>query len=169
MKVTNLELNITKIANVILYMLENKVSHLNDKKLSILLFLMDYKHMEIYENKIFGEIYIKDNRSPEPQVLAELFDIIANSEDLEEDDERLYLIQEFLDHLDIDVVTKANYIELKFVKMEDDFDESLFTKEELKTINKAIERYKNETPRKMANVCFTIDKVRETKNGEIII
>jgi hypothetical protein len=164
-----LELNITKIANVILYMLENKVSHLNDKKLSILLFLMDYKHMEIYENKIFGEIYIKDNRSPEPQVLAELFDIIANSEDLEEDDERLYLIQEFLDHLDIDVVTKANYIELKFVKMEDDFDESLFTKEELKTINKAIERYKNETPRKMANVCFTIDKVRETKNGEIII
>jgi phage regulator Rha-like protein len=71
--------------------------------------------------------------------------------------------------LDIDVVTKANYIELKFVKMEDDFDESLFTKEELKTINKAIERYKNETPRKMANVCFTIDKVRETKNGEIII
>jgi hypothetical protein len=89
MKVTNLELNITKIANVILYMLENKVSHLNDKKLSILLFLMDYKHMEIYENKIFGEIYIKDNRSPEPQVLAELFDIIANSEDLEEDDERL--------------------------------------------------------------------------------
>ncbi|MBT3280987.1 MAG: DUF4065 domain-containing protein [Campylobacteraceae bacterium] len=164
-----MELNITKIANVILYMLENKVSHLNDKKLSILLFLMDYKHMEIYENKIFGEIYIKDNRSPEPQVLAELFDIIANSEDLEEDDERLYLIQEFLDHLDIDVVTKANYIELKFVKMEDDFDESLFTKEELKTINKAIERYKNETPRKMANVCFTIDKVRETKNGEIII
>lgn len=169
MKVSSLELNITKIANVILYMLENKVSHLNDKKLSILLFLMDYKHMEIYENKIFGEIYIKDNRSPEPQVLAELFDIIANSEDLEEDDERLYLIQEFLDHLDIDVVTKANYIELKFVKMEDDFDESLFTKEELKTINKAIERYKNETPRKMANVCFTIDKVRETKNGEIII
>ena len=28
---------------------------------------------------------------------------------------------------------------------------------------------KNETPRNMANICFSIEKVRETTNGEIII
>lgn len=164
-----MKLNITKIANVILYMLDNKVSHLNDKKLAILLFLMDYKHLEKFEDKIFGEVYIKSNRSPEPKIISNIFDIIAHSEDLEEDDERLYIIQELLDHLDIEVLEKEKYIELKFLKMEEDFDESLFSKEEFRTINKITEKYKTQTPRKMANVCFSIDKVRETINGEIII
>jgi len=36
-------MDITKVANFILYMIENKVSYINDKKLSILLFLIDYK------------------------------------------------------------------------------------------------------------------------------
>jgi len=164
-----LKLNITKIANAILYMLDNKVLHLNDKKLAILLFLIDYKHLEKFDTKIFGEIYIKSNRNPEPETLGNIFDIIANSEDLEEDDERLYIIQELLDHLDIEVLTKQKYIELKFLKMEEEFDEDLFTKEEFKTISKIVEKYKNETPRKMANICFSIDNVRETAKGEVII
>ena len=169
MKVNNLELNITKIANVILYMLGEKVSHLNDKKLSILLFLIDYQHLDKFGTKIFGEVYIKENRNPKPQTLSKLFSIIANNEDLEEDDERLYLIQEFLDHLDIEIINKTKYVELKFLKMEEEFDEELFSKEELKTIHKIVEKYKNETARKMANVCFNIDKVREVSKGEIII
>ncbi len=164
-----MKLNITKIANAILYMLDNKVSHLNDKKLSILLFLIDYKHLEKFDTKIFGEVYIKSNRNPEPETLSGIFDIIANSEDLDDDDERLYIIQELLDHLDIEVLTKQKYIELKFLKMEEEFDEDLFTKEEFKTIHKIVEKYKNETPRKMANICFSIDKVRETTKSEVII
>ncbi|MCK5111873.1 MAG: DUF4065 domain-containing protein [Arcobacteraceae bacterium] len=164
-----MKLNITKIANAILYMLDNKVSQLNDKKLAILLFLIDYNHLENCGDKIFGEVYIKNNRSPEPKTLTNIFDVIANSEDLEEDDERLYIIQELLDHLDIEVLTKAKYIELKFLKMEEGFDEDLFTKEEFKTINKIVEKYKSETPRKMANICFSIDKVRETEKSEVII
>jgi hypothetical protein len=150
-------------------MLDKKVSHLNDKKLSILFFLIDYKHLEKFESKIFDEIYTKSNRNPEAQVLSGIFDIIANSEDLDEDDERLYIIQELLDHLDIEILTKPKYIELKFLKMEEDFDESLFSQEELKTIDKIVEKYKHETPRKMANICFSIDKVRQTSSGEVII
>ncbi len=164
-----MKLNITKIANAILYMLDNKVSQLNDKKLSIMLFLIDYNHLKNCGGKIFGETYIKSSRNPEPKILLDIFDIIANSDDLKDDDERLYIIQELLDHLDIEVLTKQKYIELKFLKMEEEFDEDLFTKEEFKTINKIVEKYKNETPRKMANVCFSIDKVRETSKGEVII
>ncbi len=164
-----MKLNITKIANAILYMLDNKVSHLNDKKLSILLFLIDYKHLEKFDTKIFGEIYIKSNRNPEPKTLSEIFHIIANNEDLEDDDEKLYIIQELLDHLDIEVLAKQKHTELGFLKMEEEFDEDLFTKEEFKTIHKIVEKYKNETPRKMANICFSIDKVRETANGEVVI
>ena len=150
-------------------MLEKKVSNLTDKKLAILLFLIDNNHLENYGDKIFGEQYIKANRNPEPQTLTTLFDIIANSKDLEEDNENLYLIQELLDHLDIEVLTKSKYIELQFIKMEEGFDKSLFTKEELKTISTIVNQYKTETPRKLANICFSIDKVRETAKGEVII
>ena len=164
-----MKININKIANTIIYSLDKNVANLNDKKLSILLFLIDYNHLEKHGTKIFEETYIKTNRNPEPKILANLFDIIANNEDLEEDDERLYIIQELLDHLDIEVIKKDNFIELKFLKMEEDFDKSIFSKIELNTISNVIKQYKNETPRKMANACFSINKVRETKKDEIII
>jgi len=164
-----LKFDITKIANVILHMVDENVLHLNDRKLSILLFLMDFNHIENCGEKIFGEEYIKDKRNPEPKILAELFDIIANQEDLDEEDERLFLIQEILDYIDIEVITKDKFIELQFIKMEEEFDESLFEKEELKTIDKVITKYKDETARKIANACFQIEKVRKTELNEIII
>ena len=146
-------MDITKIANFILYMIENKVSHINDKKLSILLFLIDYKSLQTYDIKIFGEEYIKAPRNPEPKILTELFNIIANEEDLEEDDERLYLIQELLDFVDIEIVKKPNFIELQFIKVEEEFDKSIFTRKELKLIDDIIEKYKNTTVRNTANAC----------------
>jgi len=159
----------TKVANVILYMLHKQVNHLNDKKLSIMLFLMDYNHTKYCGSKIFDDEYIKDARSPIPSVLSEVFDIIANEEDLEEDDPRLFLIQELLDYLDIEVKAKEKFIELKFIKMEEEFDDTLFTTDEMKTIHKIIETYKDTSPRNIANDCFKIDEVRNTAKGEVIL
>lgn len=164
-----MNIDITKIANAILYMLENNTKHLNDKKLSILLFLIEYEHLKNHGKKIFNEEFIKQKRNPEPVVLSEIFDIIANNEDLEEDDERLYLITELLDYLDIEILTKEKFIELNFIKMEEDFDSSLFTKEEMKTIRSIVEKYQDDTPRKIANASFQIEKVRETPLNETII
>jgi len=161
--------DITKIANIILYILDNEVKHLNDKKLCVMLFLMDYNHLKNCGNKIFGDEYIKANRNPEPKVLGDIFEIIANDVDLEEEDERVYLITELLEYLDIEIVAKKDFIELKFIKMEEEFNESLFEKDELKTINKIITKYKNETVRNIANATFKIDKVRETQKNEVII
>ncbi|AXH14871.1 type II toxin-antitoxin system antitoxin SocA domain-containing protein [Malaciobacter mytili] len=162
-------MDITKVANVILYMLHKQVKHLNDKKLSIMLFLMDFNHLKFCGKKIFGEEYIKSSRNPEPKVLGEIFDIIANGEDLEEEDERLYLIQELLDYLDIEVEEKEKFIELRFLKMEEEFDETLFTKDEMKTIHKIVETYFDTTTRNIANATFQIEEVRKTPKGEIII
>ncbi|MGE4381677.1 MAG: type II toxin-antitoxin system antitoxin SocA domain-containing protein [Arcobacter sp.] len=164
-----MNINMTKVANVILYMLHKQVKHLNDKKVSILLFLMDYSHQKHCGKKIFDEEYIKGSRHPEPVVLSELFDIIANGEDLEEDDERIYLMQELLDYLDIGSIEKENFIELSFIKMEEDFDETLFSKDEMKTIHKIVSQYLDTTPRNIANECFKIDVVRATAKNEIII
>ncbi len=164
-----MNVDITKVANVILYMLHKKVEHLSDKKVLIMLFLMDYNHQKFCGKKIFNEEYIKSARNPEAHLISEIFDIIANEEDLDEEDPRLFLIQEFLDYLDIEVIKKKEYIELKFIKMEEDFDESLFEKEEMTTIHKMVSEYKDSTPRSIANVCFKIDEVRTTEKGAVII
>ncbi len=164
-----MNLDMTKVANIILYMLHKQVKHLNDKKLTILLFLIDYNHQKFCGEKIFGDEYIKSSRQPEPIILTELFDIIANSEDLDEEDERLYLIQELLDYIDIEIITNEKFIELKFLKMEEEFDESLFSNDELKTIQKVVNEYLDATPRNVANSCFKIEKVRNTQKDEIII
>ncbi|MEA3353578.1 MAG: DUF4065 domain-containing protein [Campylobacterota bacterium] len=163
-----MKFDITKIANVIIYMIQKGVLHLNDKKLSILLFLMDDSHLLDYDKKIFDDTYIKEKRHPEPKILSDLFDIMANDIDLDEDDERIYLIAELLDSLDIEVFNKKNFIEMKFVKRDEEFDKSLFDKEELKTIDKIIERYKDATARKIANETFQNKKVRAAKIGEVI-
>ena len=54
----------TKVANVILYMLHKQVKHLNDKKVSIMLFLMDFNHQKYCGQKLFNEEYIKGTRHP---------------------------------------------------------------------------------------------------------
>jgi uncharacterized phage-associated protein len=159
----------TKVANVILYMLHKQVKHLNDKKVAIMLFLMDFNHQKFCGQKIFNETYIKGSRHPEPVVVGELFDIVANEEDLEEDDERIFLMQELLDYLDIEVLEKEKFIELNFIKMEEDFDESIFDKDEIKTIYKIVSQYQEMSSRNIANECFKIDEVRNTAKGEIII
>jgi hypothetical protein len=101
--------------------------------------------------------------------LGEIFDIIINDEDLEEDDERLYIIQELLEYIDIEIINKEKFIELQFIQLDEDFDEDIFTKDELKSINKVVLEYKDTTSRNIANDCFKIDIVRQTgKLGYIL-
>ncbi len=164
-----MNVDMTKVANVILYMLHKKVEHLNDKKLSIMLFLIEYNHIKFCDKKIFNEEFIKNSRNPEPVLLGELFDVIANNEDLEEEDERLYFIQELLDYIDIEVVERKKFVELKFLKMEEEFDESIFDEDEMKTIHKIVSEHKDTSPRNIANSCFQIDDLRKIENGSVII
>lgn len=164
-----MNLDITKVANVILYMLHKQVKQLNDKKLSIMLFLMDYNHLKFCKEKIFGDEYIKEARHPQPKILGEIFEVIANEEDLDEDDEKYYLIRELYDYLDIEILEKENFIELKFSKVYQEFDDELFSEDELKTINKIVNEYKETSPRNIANETFKIDQVRNTQIGQIIL
>ncbi|MEA3289352.1 MAG: DUF4065 domain-containing protein, partial [Campylobacterota bacterium] len=160
---------ITKIANVIIYMIDKDVLHLNDKKLAVLLFLMEDAYLSKFDRKIFGDEYIKEKRHPHPKILGDLFDIMANDLDLDEDDERLYLITELLDYVDIEVFNKKNFIELQFVKMDEEYDNSLFEKDELQIIDEILEKYKDTTARNIANVTFQNEKVRSSSIGEVII
>ncbi len=162
--------DITKVANLILYMLHKKVKNLNDKKLILMMFFMDYNHQNFCGSKIFFDTYIKQKRNPEGLILSDLFDVIANEEELEEDDLRTFLIDELCEFIDIDINKKETFVELKFTANEnEEFDEELFSKDEMKTIQKIINTYSETSVRNLANETFNLDIVRNTKVDEIII
>ena len=50
-----MKIDIAKIANTILYMIEKDVKHLNDRKVAIMLFLIDFEHQKKTGEKIFNE------------------------------------------------------------------------------------------------------------------
>lgn len=74
-----------------------------------------------------------------------------------------------MDFLEIDIVNKDTFKELRFKKLDEEFDEDIFSKDELKTIHKITLLYKDFSPRKLSNECFSIDKVRQTQNEKEII
>lgn len=164
-----MNIDMTKIANIILYMLHKQTKALNNKKIELMLFFMDYNHLKFCDKKITNETFIKDKRGIKALTLSELFEVILNEEILDEEDEKVYLIQELMDFLDIEIVEKENFKELKFTKLEEDFDEEIFSKDELRTIHKIVTLYKDFSSRNLANECFKIEDVRKTPKDEIII
>lgn len=162
-------IDMTKVANIILYMLHKQVKALNHKKVELMLFFMEFNHLKFCGKKIVNETFVKEKRGVKASILGELFEIIIDEEILEEDDERVYFIQELMDFLEIDIVNKGTFKELRFKKLDEEFDEDIFSKDELKTIHKITLLYKDFSPRKLSNECFSIDKVRQTQNEKEII
>ncbi|WP_066355286.1 type II toxin-antitoxin system antitoxin SocA domain-containing protein [Aliarcobacter skirrowii] len=161
--------DMTKVANIILYMLHKHVKGLNNKKVELMLFFMEKNHLDFFNQKIVNEEFIKDKRGVKAKNLSEIFELIIDEVDLDEDDERVYFIQELLDFLEIDIVEKNGYKELNFSKFEEDFSEELFSKDEFKTIHKVVSLYKDTTVRNLANESFSIDKVRSAELGDLIL
>ncbi|QKF59104.1 type II toxin-antitoxin system antitoxin SocA domain-containing protein [Aliarcobacter lanthieri] len=162
-------IDMTKVANIILYMLHKQTKTLNNKKIELMLFFMENNHLNFCNEKIINETFIKDKRGVKSVVLSELFEIIINEDILDEEDDRVYFIQELMDFLDIEIVEKENFKELKFSKLDEDFDEGIFSKDELRTIHKIVTLYKDTSVRNLSNECFSIDKVRQTENQEVIL
>ncbi len=162
-------IDMTKVANIILYMLHKQVKALNHKKIELMLFFIEKNHLDFCGKKIINETFIKTSRGVKPLILDELFNIIIDEIDFEdEDDDRVFFIQELMDFLEIDIVEKENYKELKFYKLDEEFDESIFTKDEITTIHKIVTLYKDTSVRNLANECFSMQKVRDTINDEVI-
>lgn len=164
-----MNIDMTKVANIILYMLHKQVKALNHKKIELMLFFMEYNHLNFCGKKIINETYIKTSRGVKPLVLDELFNLIIDDVEFEdEEDDRVFFIQELMDFLEIDIVEKATFKELKFAKLDEDFEESIFTSDELKTIHKIVTLYKDTSVRNLSNECFAIDSVRNAQTDEVI-
>ena len=117
-----------------------------------------------------GETFIKTSRGVKAEVLDELFTLILDEVEFEdEEDDRVFFIQELMDFLEIEIVEKERFKELKFSKLDEDFDETIFTSDELKSIHKVINLYKDTSVRNLSNECFSLEKVRKSENGKIVL
>ena len=150
-------------------MLHKQVKALNHKKIELLIFFCELNHLNFCGKKILGETFIKTSRGVKAEVLDELFTLILDEVEFEdEEDDRVFFIQELMDFLEIEIVEKERFKELKFSKLDEDFDETIFTSDELKTIHKVVTLYKDTSVRNLSNECFSIDLVRNTETNEVI-
>ncbi|WP_419233583.1 type II toxin-antitoxin system antitoxin SocA domain-containing protein [Aliarcobacter cryaerophilus] len=165
-----MNIDMTKIANIILYMLHKQVKALNHKKIELLIFFIELNHLNFCGKKILGETFIKTSRGVKAEVLDEIFTLILDEVEFEdEEDDRVFFIQELMDFLEIEIVEKERFKELKFAKLDEDFDETIFTSDELKSIHKVINLYKDTSVRNLSNECFSLEKVRKSENGAIVL
>ena len=104
-----------------------------------------------------------------PEQIAKAEDDANQKEFEDEDDDRVFFIQELMDFLEIEIVEKERFKELKFSKLDEDFDETIFTSDELKSIHKVINLYKDTSVRNLSNECFSLEKVRKSENGTIVL
>ena len=97
-----MNIDMTKIANIILYMLHKQVKALNHKKIELLIFFCELNHLNFCGKKILGETFIKTSRGVKAEVLDELFTLILDEVEFEdEEDDRVFFIQELMDFLQI--------------------------------------------------------------------
>lgn len=165
-----MNIDMTKIANIILYMLHKQVKALNHKKIELLVFFIELNHINFFGTKILGETFIKTPRGVKAEVLDELFTLILDDVEFEdEEDDRVFFIQELMDFLEIEIVERERFKELKFSKIDEDFDETIFTKDELKSIHKVVNLYKDTSVRNLSNECFSLEIVRTSENEKIIL
>ena len=108
-----MNIDMTKIANIILYMLHKQVKALNHKKIELLIFFIELNHINFCGKKILGETFIKTPRGVKAEVLDELFTLILDEVEFEdEEDDRVFFIQELMDFLEIEIVEKERFKEL---------------------------------------------------------
>ena len=164
-----MKFDITKVANAIIYMLDSESRFLNHRKIALMIFLVDFYHLEQYGVKVFGDDYVKDPREPKSVMLDNLFQVIIEDDEIDETDDSYFLIGELMEYLDIDVIHRGRYKELKFFKRYESFNDEMFSETEFEILEYIIKKYKNETSRKTANSIFRIDDFRAVDNGDIII
>lgn len=55
-------IDMTKVANIILYMLHKQVKALNHKKVELMLFFMEFNHLKFCGKKIVNETFVKEKK-----------------------------------------------------------------------------------------------------------
>lgn len=140
--------DVKKIANAIIYFIDNNVHNLGFTKLMKLCFYADKYHLEEYGKAIFNHSYTKMPRGPVP---TWLYSIIRTSVSGTYDYDFQEEVNIFNDYVDISHQKNGNYEQYIFTKKQD-FNNKFFSKTQLKILDKVIESFKTITAAELSEL-----------------
>ena len=152
-----------KVANAIIYFLDNNIAHFGKTKLMKLMFFTDKLHLQKYGRVVFFDEYYKYERGP----VAHLTLSIINSINEVEKDDMEYYTKEFEDILAIKNINDSNEKITSFIAKKD-FNKNLFSRSELKVFDEIIKKYALLTKEEISDISHGLKEYSNTKFKNII-
>lgn len=155
--------NITKIANAIIYFVDNDVQNLGKTKLMKLLFYTDKYHLEKFGKSVFGDTYHKLPQGPVPTITLNIINSLNESE---EDDFTLYA-NEFSQYVETKDMENYGYKTMQFIPTAD-FNRKLFSRSEIEIMNLVIKRFKSYSAAQISDKSHTTPEWIEAYDAGVI-
>jgi uncharacterized phage-associated protein len=155
--------SIKKVANAVIYFLDNGVENFGKTKLMKLMFFADKYHAKKYMRTIFSDTYIKLPFGPVPSLTLGVIDSIN---EFEKDDFENY-VDEFLKYIIVSEQYDGKYKKTTFTKKQA-FDEDLFSISELEILKQIADEFKGHTAVQISEYSHTLDEYKYTNDNEVI-
>ncbi|MBP1681045.1 MAG: hypothetical protein H6Q35_1384 [Proteobacteria bacterium] len=133
--------DVKKIANAIIYFIDNNVCSLGATKLMKLCFYADKYHLEEYGKPIFNHTYTKLDKGPVP---TWLYSIIRTSISGDNDYDFSEEVNVFNQYVNVAIEESGKYKQHIFIKKMD-FDKQFFSKSQLAILDQVISEFKLDT------------------------
>lgn len=156
--------DVKKIANAIIYFIDNNVHSLGSTKLMKLCFYADKYHLEEYGKPIFNHSYTKLPRGPVP---TWLYSIVITSISGNYDYDFQEEVNVFNEYIGIEEVSYNKYIQVIFTKKQE-FNNKFFSKTQLKILNKVIEEFRTITAAEISELSHTTNAWKNVEMNEQI-
>jgi len=133
--------DVKKIANTIIYFIDNNVKSLGITKLMKLFFYADKYHLEKYGKPIFNHTYTKLPRGPVPTWLYSIIrTAISGASDFDFQSE----VEVFNKYIGVQEKNDGEFTRIEFIKKQQ-FDQKFFSKSQINILNQIINEFKNIT------------------------
>ncbi len=156
--------DVKKIANAIIYFIDNNVHSLGSTKLMKLCFYADKYHLEEYGKPIFNHSYTKLPRGPVP---TWLYSIVRTSISGNYDYDFQEEVNVFNEYIGIEEVSYNKYTQVIFTKKQE-FNNKFFSKTQLKILNKVIEEFRTITAAEISELSHTTNAWKNVEMNEQI-
>lgn len=152
--------DVKKIANAIIYFIDNDVQSLGSTKLMKLCFYADKYHLEEYGKAIFNHSYTKLPRGPVP---TWLYSIVRTSISGNYDYDFQEEVNVFNEYIGTKESSYNKYTQVIFAKKQQ-FNNKFFSKTQLKILDKVIEEFRTITAAEISELSH---KTNAWKNVEM--
>lgn len=156
--------DVKKIANAIIYFIDNNVQSLGSTKLMKLCFYADKYHLEEYGKPIFNHSYTKLPRGPVP---TWLYSIVRTSISGNYDYDFQEEVNVFNEYIGIQEVSYNKYPQVIFTKKQE-FNNKFFSKTQLKILDRVIEEFRTITATEISELSHTTNAWKNVEMNEQI-